>query len=266
MLEEASPSFQRLAAWLLALQAMAAGDPPGAHRWLCTTGGEEERASILPLFPPDPTDEIHLVRIALATGDHELAAGAVANAVGRSQLNPGVRTLAATAAHASGLLHGSEPELARAVELFADSPRPLALASALEDLGAAQIQHGVGEGAIESLSQALTLYRNAGASWDAARVRRRLRARGVRRRYATASPRPQAGWGAMTETELNVARLVAHGLTNREIAGQLFVSPHTVNSHLRQIFAKVGVTSRVALTRMAGEHDAGGVTVLLHRR
>ena len=62
----------------------------------------------------------------------------------------------------------------------------------------------------------------------------------------------------MTKSELAVAQLVADGLTNREIAERLFVSPHTVNTHLRQVFAKLEVNSRVDLTRLAtergGEH------------
>jgi DNA-binding CsgD family transcriptional regulator len=49
----------------------------------------------------------------------------------------------------------------------------------------------------------------------------------------------------MTRLELAVAQLVANGLTNREIAERLFVSPHTVNTHLRQVFAKLEVNSRV---------------------
>jgi DNA-binding CsgD family transcriptional regulator len=64
------------------------------------------------------------------------------------------------------------------------------------------------------------------------------------------------GWAAMTDSELAVARLVADGLTNREVAEHLFVSPHTVNSHLRNIFSKLDVNSRVALSRLAGQrHD-----------
>ena len=59
----------------------------------------------------------------------------------------------------------------------------------------------------------------------------------------------------MTDSELAVARLVAQGLTNRDVAERLYVSPHTVNSHLRQIFAKLQINSRVALTRLAGDHD-----------
>jgi len=55
------------------------------------------------------------------------------------------------------------------------------------------------------------------------------------------------GWAAMTDSELAVARLVAQGLTNREVAEQLFVSPHTVSSHLRSVFAKLEITSRAQL-------------------
>lgn len=59
----------------------------------------------------------------------------------------------------------------------------------------------------------------------------------------------------MTDSELAVARLVAKGHTNREVAQQLFVSPHTVNSHLRRIFAKLDVNSRVTLTRLVADYD-----------
>jgi DNA-binding CsgD family transcriptional regulator len=73
------------------------------------------------------------------------------------------------------------------------------------------------------------------------------------RRRVTKTEKPTKGWVAMTKSELAVAELVAHGLTNREVAEQLFVSPHTVNTHLRRVFAKLQVNSRVDLTRLAAE-------------
>jgi DNA-binding CsgD family transcriptional regulator len=84
-------------------------------------------------------------------------------------------------------------------------------------------------------------------------VRGRLRNHGVRRRLVA---RERAkGWASMTDSELAVARRVAQGLTNREVAEQLFVSAHTVSSHLRSIFAKLDINSRIALARIAAEHD-----------
>ena len=77
----------------------------------------------------------------------------------------------------------------------------------------------------------------------------------MRRRLVSVG-RPDTGWTALTETELTVARLVAEGLTNRDTAERLFISPHTVSSHLRHVFAKLGISSRVELTRLAAEHAA----------
>jgi DNA-binding CsgD family transcriptional regulator len=54
----------------------------------------------------------------------------------------------------------------------------------------------------------------------------------------------------LTHSEERVARLVAHGYTNREIAARLFLSHHTVDTHVRHIYQKLQVRSRVALTRL----------------
>ena len=251
MLDHGPLSFRRHGAWLLALQAMASGDAAAARAWL-TSLGEEERKSIVPLFPLDVTDEVDLVRIANAAGDHELAESAVAAAERRAEMNPDVRMIAATAAHARGLLSGSHDDLARAVELFDAGPRPLALDAALEDLGAARVGDGTTSDGIEALDRALVLCVHTGATWDAGRVRSRLRGVGVRRRVVSAQ-RPGKGWAAMTTSEVVVARLVAEGLTNRAVAEQLFVSQHTVSSHLRHVFEKLEINSRAELRRVASD-------------
>ena len=76
------------------------------------------------------------------------------------------------------------------------------------------------------------------------------------RRRLVAAKRPENGWGALTDSELKVVDLVVEGMTNRQVAGQLYLSPHTVSTHLRHAFAKVGVNSRVELARMAVEQRA----------
>jgi DNA-binding CsgD family transcriptional regulator len=61
--------------------------------------------------------------------------------------------------------------------------------------------------------------------------------------------RPALGLAGLTDTERAIADLVAQGLTNRQIAERVFVSRHTVDFHLRSIYRKVDVTSRIDLTR-----------------
>jgi DNA-binding CsgD family transcriptional regulator len=133
----------------------------------------------------------------------------------------------------------------------------MAYASALEDLGVTQLRTGAAEAGLDTLGRALVQYSDAGAVWDAGRLRGRLRANGVRRRLVTTT-RPNAGWASLTDSELAVVRLITQGLTNRETAERLFVSPHTVNSHLRHAFTKLGVNSRLELARVvaanAGEN------------
>jgi DNA-binding CsgD family transcriptional regulator len=249
MLGSGVPGVERHAAWLLALQAQAAGDPAQARRWL-TARGEEERLSLFPLFPLDPADDPQLVRIALDARDRELAESATAGAERRAEISPGVPALLASAVHARGLLSGNPGLLAQAVTILQAGQRRLALASALEDLAVAETRAGRGRQAIDALDLALVSYAASGARWDLARVRRRLRRLGIKRRVP-AERRAAVGWAALTEAELAVVRLVADGLTNREVAELLYVSPHTVNGHLRHAFEKLDINSRVALTRIA---------------
>jgi DNA-binding CsgD family transcriptional regulator len=252
MLADGTPALRRHGGWLLALGAMADGQPQDAHA-LLEAAGLVTAGNVTPHYPMDVTDDPQLVRIALAAGDLRLAADTVAGAQERARRNPGVGSVRAAAAHARGLLDTDLASLSEACVLFDAGPRPLALASALEDLGVAQLRTGAPAAGVDTLGRALVQYTETGATWDAGRVRGRLRANGVRRRLVTGT-RPDAGWAALTESELAVVRLIAAGLTNRETALRLFVSPHTVNSHLRHTFTKLGLRSRVELARVVDAH------------
>jgi DNA-binding CsgD family transcriptional regulator len=75
-----------------------------------------------------------------------------------------------------------------------------------------------------------------------------MNARGPRRGGAPAArATPEE---LLTARELHVARLVTQGLTNREIAQQLFLSPKTVDVHLTRVYAKLGVPRRAALVEL----------------
>ena len=73
---------------------------------------------------------------------------------------------------------------------------------------------------------------------------------------AASTPKPRYPAG-LSAREVEVLRLVSQGLTDAEVAEQLFLSPRTVSQHLRSVYNKLGVNSRTAATRFAMEHDLG---------
>ncbi|MET8751036.1 AAA family ATPase [Streptomyces sp. NPDC004667] len=249
-----APVVRHFGTWMLALMADYEGRPDRAMAELdaVMTSPAADRPAYSGLI--DPADAPVLVRLALRAGRHERAVQAVAMAEKRAALNPDLPFLAATAAHARGLLDNDLSPLVRAVRLYEDCPRILARASALEDAGRKLATTRKPE-AVPYFETALALYVRAGAVRDVARVRRRLRAAGVRRRPSTAGLCD--AWPELTAAELRVVRLVAQGLTNQQAAEYLSLSPHTVSSHLRRAFTKLDVTSRAELTRLVKHRDDG---------
>ena len=86
---------------------------------------------------------------------------------------------------------------------------------------------------------------SSGAAIWAARASAELRASGQTTRKRDPSTRDE-----LTPQELQIAGFVAEGLTNREVAAQLFLSPRTVDFHLRNVFRKLGITTRTELARL----------------
>ncbi|GAB2997175.1 LuxR family transcriptional regulator [Streptomyces pseudoechinosporeus] len=206
----------------------------------------------------DAGDVVLLIRVALGSDRREAAVAAVEFSEERAQANPGLPLFAAAAAHARGLLEGNADLLTQASDQYADA-RPLLRARALEDAGEVAASAGLPD-ALPRFEEARDLYAACGAERDGQRVRGSLRKLGVRD-LAPAGAAPDAGWRGLTRSELGVVRLVALGATNREAAQRLFLSPHTVDTHLRHAFEKVGVRSRVQLARLyAQEVDPTGVS------
>ena len=95
------------------------------------------------------------------------------------------------------------------------------------------------------LRRAADLFRQVGAPPWEERAEAELRATGE-----TARRRDPSTLDQLTPQELQIAGLVAAGMTNRQIAAQLYLSPRTIDYHLRKVFSKLGVASRTELVRM----------------
>ncbi|MFI6072220.1 ATP-binding protein [Actinoplanes sp. NPDC051343] len=199
------------------------------------------------LLAADPAAAGPLVALALSAGDRGRAGSAARAARELAGRNPGSRSAAAAADHAEGLLKEDPGRLRAAVEQFRGTPRPLALATALEDAAGAGIDAATARAWTE---EALTLAVGCGARQAQERLEKR---RGPVRRVKA----PPAFLPQLSPAERNVALLVAEGLTNVEVAERLFLSRHTVDSHLRKIFSKLGIGRRVELAKVVAQERAG---------
>jgi DNA-binding CsgD family transcriptional regulator len=150
----------------------------------------------------------------------------------------------------AGLARGGPEGLAllrESVAALDRSPALLERARSLAELGAALRRSGERAAAREPLAQALELAALCGARPLAARARDELIAAGARPR------RPwRTGVNALTPSELRIARLAADGRSNREIAGELYVTLKAVEGHLAHAYAKLGIGGRDQLPRALG--------------
>ena len=129
-------------------------------------------------------------------------------------------------------------------------PRVLETAKARED--AASLLDGTE--AVGQLRAALATYERVGATGDITRVRSALRHRGINLGTRGPRQRPPTGWMSLTPAEQRVVALVAEGLTTRQIGDRLHISSFTVGSHLRHVYQKLGINSRVQLTKQVINH------------
>jgi ATP/maltotriose-dependent transcriptional regulator MalT len=161
---------------------------------------------------------------------------------------------AVAAARCRGLLAGAQGALdvaftafERALTQLDQTPFPLERGRTLLGLGAMRRQASQKRAAREELEQAAALFTDLGAQLWAEKARAEL---------ARVSGRRGAG-DELTETEVRVAELAAAGRSNKEIAGELFMSVSTVEAHLSHVYRKLGIRSRSGLgSRLATPVDA----------
>jgi DNA-binding CsgD family transcriptional regulator len=227
----------------LALLLLARGDidaaAQAARRVLITTTDRLRRAQVLPAC----------IEILLAKGELEEPREACSE-LEEIAASLAMDTLHAAAAHARGAVRlaegdarGALPYLHRAAELWHRVGSPYALARARVLLGQACRDFGDRTGAELELAAARTVFERLGATLDT----KALKASSEGQR-----PRPPHG---LTERELEVLRFVAAGKTNKSIAAALCLSEKTIERHVSNVFAKLGVPSRAAATAYAYAHQ-----------
>jgi DNA-binding CsgD family transcriptional regulator/tetratricopeptide (TPR) repeat protein len=206
------------------------------------------------LFAYHPGCGPAMVRMALAAGDPQRADAAAAAAQLMADRHPGVPSLVGGAQHAKAILREDPATFGKAIETLRQGLRPLMLANALEDAAEAEYRAGSRSSAVEYLQEALDIYLSCGARQAVERVRRRRPVIGVT--HSTEDdPNPTSPLDRLTPTEREVAHWVAQGMTNRQVARQMSISPHTVDTNLRKIFGKLGINTRVELTRIVTDEE-----------
>lgn len=233
-----------MAAFATSLLAEAEGQATKAHQVLLQfwqlDEQRENRYYHRYLAPP-------LVRLSLLLDRRDVAQTVTSAVESGAALAPDVASVQSSALRCRGLVDQDPDRMIRAVELARPTGRLLDHTSACEDAAGVLVSTGRIDEAIALWSEALERFEDLGADAWAMRVLALLRRHGVRRGTRGPRRRPSSGWDSLTPTEHAVSGLVAEGLTNREVARRLHVSPHTVNTHLRHIFQKLSVPSRAAL-------------------
>jgi DNA-binding NarL/FixJ family response regulator len=223
-------------------------------------GGGVELAAI----PPHTNKARHLellTRSLLRAGRPPEARGAAEAAAKSDPLNlPSATALALLAAAAVDLESGDANSAAvraeRAAKLAESVDDQFDAARARLAAGVAMARAGNEQAAARFLERAAEDFASFGSERYRAEAVQELRKLGRRiHRRSRAGVPDSVGIASLTERELEIARLVVDRQTNAEIAAQLFLSPKTIEAHLRNSFRKLGVASRVELARVLEHED-----------
>jgi DNA-binding CsgD family transcriptional regulator len=170
--------------------------------------------------------------------------------LGRQAEICGLPFVLAAAARCHGIVEGEEQHFLEALRWHEGQPNAFERARTLLCYGELLRRQKRRADARSRLRAALVDFEQVGAASWAERARLELAATGERARRRVLDTRDE-----LTPQEVQVAGLVAQGLTNREIAARLFLSPKTIETHIRHTFQKLGVRSR---TELAVAFRSGG--------
>ncbi|WP_405878043.1 LuxR C-terminal-related transcriptional regulator [Streptomyces sp. NBC_01384] len=205
------------------------------------------------------------VGIGLAAGDADFLGSALKRAEEAAARNAGVASYEGVALQAIGLARGEGSLLLRAAETIEYSPRAELRARAWADYGTHLLRDGARSEGADCLERAWKIYEEMGARQGLRRLQRTVREAGLRghcRQWTASRARSAHGWAAVTEAEMKVAEWISAGYTNKSVARKLGISPNTVGTHVRSVFAKLQVQSRVQLANVLrarqSEHSLSG--------
>jgi DNA-binding NarL/FixJ family response regulator len=243
------------AGWMLGL-IEADGEPEAGIATMLEAAGGRELPDVVPAERPlvwAALTDAELQRADMAAAEQAAARLDAAAAIGTPRTN----ALAARTRAALELAAGRPHEAARAAARGAalrTAPLEAARARAIE--GVALAHAGDPQRGVDALKHAAEQFETFGAQRLRNQTIRELRRLGVRtwRRGPTAA-RDAEGMHALTARQREVAALMLAGKRNADIAGELYLSLKTVETHTRNIYAKLGVTSRVQLIRRFGAQD-----------
>lgn len=238
-----------LAQWALAFLDLAGGRFPAAAarlRALAGFGPGHGHRAVRHLATP------HYVEAAVRTGDTRVARAAHADYDRWATAVRSPDDLALSARCRALLAPGAEAvqHYRSALDLHARGTRDFERARTELLFGGALRRLRQRTEARDRLHSALEAFESFGAPHCAAQARAELRALGTALTPATGAPDPAA---VLTAQQLMVARMAAEGATNREIADRLNLSPRTIDHHLRGVFSRLGIRSRIELVRLLGE-------------
>jgi DNA-binding CsgD family transcriptional regulator len=237
-----TPGIQIMRGWL----AVAHADLPGAigNFRPAVAGADAVRAH----WPLWPCWMALIYQVGSMVADQEFAGSCVDVAEAAAARNPGVASFAGVALQLRGLREHDLEVLAHAVDTIGGSPRPILRGAGHEAYGRALLDAGRRAEGLAELDRAWDEYHAMDARPYRAEVQRTMRAAGVRRaKWSAVTAPPPSGWEALTDAERRVAALIGAGHTNKEVATRLGISVNTVGTHVRAVFAKLGVQSRVQL-------------------